>query len=163
MLDKYGIKHVKGMLLYGPPGTGKTLIAGTIAKALNCKEPKIVNGPEIFDKYVGEGERKIRELFEDAERDWADKKDDLHVIIFDEIDAICKKRSSGGGAGSESSASIVNQLLTKLDGVDSGDNILVIGMTNRKELLDEAIIRPGRLEIHLEIGLPNEHGRKQIF
>lgn len=69
VIEKYGIKHVKGMLLYGPPGTGKTLIARQIAKALNCNEPKIVHGPEVFDKFVGGTEKKIRELFADAERD----------------------------------------------------------------------------------------------
>lgn len=67
VIEKYGIHHVKGMLLYGPPGTGKTLIARKIAGALNCEKPKIVNGPEIFDKYVGEAEKKVRELFADAE------------------------------------------------------------------------------------------------
>jgi vesicle-fusing ATPase len=69
VIEKYGIKHVKGMLLYGPPGTGKTLIARKIAEALNCEKPKVVNGPEIFDKFVGGSEEKIRKLFEDAERD----------------------------------------------------------------------------------------------
>lgn len=80
------------MLLYGPPGTGKTLIARQIAKALNCEEPKIVNGPEIFDKYVGEAERKVRELFKEAEDDQEKFGDEsnLHIIILDEIDAICK-------------------------------------------------------------------------
>lgn len=75
IIDKYGIKHVRGMLLYGPPGTGKTLIARQIAKALDCEEPKIVHGPEIFDKYVGGSEKKIRDLFEPAERDMKTKGD----------------------------------------------------------------------------------------
>ena len=90
--------------MYGPPGTGKTLIARKIADALNCEKPKVVNGPEIFDKYVGESQKKIRELFTEAEEEMRDKGDDsgLHVIIFDEIDAICRTRSGGGGgAGSE--------------------------------------------------------------
>ena len=89
---KFGIKHVKGVLLYGPPGTGKTLIARELSKALNSKEPKIVNGPEIMDKYQGESERKIRELFADAKQDEEELGDesDLHVIIFDEIDSICR-------------------------------------------------------------------------
>ena len=154
------------MLLYGPPGTGKTLIARKIAEALNCDKPKVVNGPEIFNKYVGESEAKIRELFAPAEKELAEKGDEsgLHIIIFDEIDAICKSRGAGGGgAGNEVSDNVVNQILTKLDGVDQLDNILVIGMTNRKDRLDEAILRPGRLEIHLEIGLPDEAGRAQIF
>lgn len=89
------------MLLFGPPGTGKTLIARQIAKALECNEPKIVHGPEIFDKYVGGSERKIRELFEPAEKDMKTLGDEskLHIIIFDEIDAICKSRGSNGGGG----------------------------------------------------------------
>mmetsp|Transcript_17905 Transcript_17905/g.12865 ORF Transcript_17905/g.12865 Transcript_17905/m.12865 type:complete len:151 (+) Transcript_17905:746-1198(+) len=149
------------MLLYGPPGTGKTLIARQIAKALDCNEPKIVHGPEIFDKYVGGSEKKIRELFEPAEKDMKTLGDEskLHIIIFDEIDAICRQRGSSGSGGTGVNETVVNQLLSKLDGVDSLNNILVIGMTNRKDMIDEAMLRPGRLEIHLEIGLPDEKGR----
>lgn len=165
VIAKYGYKHVKGMLLYGPPGTGKTLIARKIAEALNCKEPQVVNGPEIFDKYVGGSEEKIRKLFEPAEKDQKEKGDDsdLHVIIFDEIDAICRQRGSTGSSGTGVNESVVNQLLSKMDGVNSLNNILVIGMTNRKDMIDEAVLRPGRLEIHLEIGLPDLKGRLQIF
>lgn len=107
---------------------GKTLIARQIGKLLNAVEPKIVNGPEILDKYVGESEKKVRELFADAERDEAALAEEspLHVIIFDEIDAICKARgSTGGGTGVHDS--IVNTLLTKIDGVESLNNILLIG------------------------------------
>lgn len=89
-------------MLHGPPGTGKTLIARKIADALNCTEPQVVNGPEIFDKYVGEAERKIRELFVPAEKDQKENGDesDLHVIIFDEFDAVCMQRGSiSGGTG----------------------------------------------------------------
>lgn len=98
------------MLLYGPPGTGKTLIARQIAHTLDCHEPKIVNGPQIFDKYVGGSEKKIRELFIDAEQEQADKGDEsgLHIIIFDEIDAICKQRGSGGGSGTGVNETVVN-------------------------------------------------------
>ena len=163
-LEKYGIHHVKGILLYGPPGTGKTLIARTLANALNVKEFKVVNGPELFDKYVGETEKKIRDLFANAEKDQKDNGDDagLHVIVFDEIDSICRARGTvNTGTGVHDSA--VNQLLTKIDGVNSLNNIIVIGMTNRKDLIDEAILRPGRLELHIEIGLPDEKGRQQIF
>uniref|UniRef100_A0A5B6Z5H3 Vesicle-fusing ATPase n=1 Tax=Davidia involucrata TaxID=16924 RepID=A0A5B6Z5H3_DAVIN len=94
--NKLGIKHVKGMLLYGPPGTGKTLMARQIGKMLNGKEPKIVNGPEVLSKFVGETEKNVRDLFADAEQDQRTRGDqsDLHVIIFDEIDAICKSRGS---------------------------------------------------------------------
>ena len=151
--------------MHGPPGTGKTLIARKIADALNCEKPQVVNGPEIFDKYVGEAEKKIRALFEPAEKEEKEKGDEsgLHVIIFDEIDAICRARGSSGNSGTGVNESVVNQLLSKMDGVDSLNNILIIGMTNRKDMMDEAILRPGRLELHLEIGLPDKHGRLQIF
>ncbi|KAL0011536.1 hypothetical protein SO802_006644 [Lithocarpus litseifolius] len=162
--NKLGIKHVKGMLLYGPPGTGKTLMARQIGKMLNGREPKIVNGPEVLNKYVGETEKNVRDLFADAENDQRARGDqsDLHVIIFDEIDAICKSRgSTRDGTGVHDS--IVNQLLTKIDGVESLNNVLLIGMTNRKDLLDEALLRPGRLEVQIEISLPDENGRLQIL
>ncbi|XP_074568067.1 vesicle-fusing ATPase [Curcuma longa] len=164
VVNKLGIKHVKGMLLYGPPGTGKTLMARQIGKLLNGMEPKIVNGPEVLSKYVGETEKNVRDLFADAENDQRTKGDasDLHVIIFDEIDAICKSRgSTRDGTGVHDG--IVNQLLTKIDGVESLNNVLLIGMTNRKDLLDEALLRPGRLEVHVEISLPDENGRLQIL
>ncbi|PHU14895.1 Vesicle-fusing ATPase [Capsicum chinense] len=162
--SKLGIKHVKGMLLFGPPGTGKTLMARQIGKMLNGKEPKIVNGPEVLSKFVGETEKNVRDLFADAEQDQRTKGDqsELHVIIFDEIDAICKSRgSTRDGTGVHDS--IVNQLLTKIDGVESLNNVLLIGMTNRKDLLDEALMRPGRLEVQVEISLPDENGRLQIL
>ena len=164
VLAKYGITHVKGLLLYGPPGTGKTLIARQLAKVLKGKEPKIVNGPELFDKYVGETERKIRELFTDAIND--EKKlgpqSTLHIIIFDEFDAICKKRGTiNNGTGVNDSA--VNMLLSMIDGVNALNNILVIGMTNRKDMIDDAILRPGRFEVHIEVSLPDEKGRVQIL
>jgi len=164
IMKHMGIEHVRGMLLYGPPGCGKTLIARQIGKALNAREPKVVNGPEILNKYVGASEENIRKLFEDAEKEQEEAGDDseLHIIIFDEIDAICRQRgSSKDGTGVHDS--IVNQLLSKINGVDSLQNILIIGMTNRKDLIDEAILRPGRLEVHVEIGLPNEAGRVQIL
>lgn len=84
----------------------------------------------------------------------------MHIIIFDEIDAICKQRGSTGNSGTGVNETVVNQLLSKMDGVDSLNNILIIGMTNRKDLIDEAVLRPGRLEVHLEIGLPDEFGRR---
>jgi vesicle-fusing ATPase len=152
------------MLLYGPPGTGKTLIARQIAKFLRAREPKIVNGPEILDKFVGSSEAKIRELFADAEKEYKKEGENsqLHIIILDELDAICKSRGSNrDGTGVHDS--IVNQLLSKIDGVDSLNNILLIGMTNRLDMIDEALLRPGRMEVHVEISLPDENGRVEIF
>ncbi|SMN21838.1 similar to Saccharomyces cerevisiae YBR080C SEC18 ATPase required for vesicular transport between ER and Golgi [Maudiozyma saulgeensis] len=164
VIEKLGITHVKGLLLYGPPGTGKTLIARKIGKMLNAKEPKIVNGPEILSKYVGSSEENIRNLFKDAEAEYKAKGDDssLHIIIFDELDSVFKQRGSRGD-GTGVGDNVVNQLLAKMDGVDQLNNILVIGMTNRKDLIDSALLRPGRFEVQVEIHLPDEPGRLQIF
>ncbi|KAH9467259.1 hypothetical protein Pst134EB_002281 [Puccinia striiformis f. sp. tritici] len=108
----------------------KTLMARQIGKMLNAREPKIVNGPEILNKFVGESEKNIRELFAEAEVEYKAKGDEsgLHIIIFDELDAICKQRGSTGG-GTGVGDSVVNQLLSKMDGVDQLNNILIIGMT----------------------------------
>lgn len=141
-------------------------MAREIGKMLNAHEPKIVNGPEILNKFVGQSEENIRNLFKDAEDEYKASCDDskLHIIIFDELDAICKQRSGGNSSGGTGVGdSVVNQLLSKMDGVDQLNNILIIGMTNRKDLIDEALLRPGRLEVHMEIGLPTEAGRLQIL
>ncbi|KAF3551992.1 hypothetical protein DY000_02003171 [Brassica cretica] len=162
--SRLGIKHVKGMLLFGPPGTGKTLMARQIGKMLNGKDPKIVNGPEVLSKFVGETEKNVRDLFADAEQDQRTLGDasELHVIIFDEIDAICKSRgSTRDGTGVHDS--IVNQLLTKIDGVEALNNVLLIGMTNRKDLLDEALLRALTLEV-LSTGVAgNYNGALQVM
>lgn len=171
MVRAMGLNHCRGLMLYGPPGCGKTLIARQISKALSGsskedkkREPKVVNGPELLSKFVGETEKNLRELFTEAENDQAENGDEseLHVIIFDEFDAIAKKRgSSRDGSGVHDS--IVNQLLSKIDGVDALNNILLIGMTNRLDMLDSALLRPGRFEIQVEISLPDQAGRVQIL
>ena len=117
VVSKLGITHVKGILLYGPPGTGKTLMARQIGKMLNGREPKIVNGPEILNKYVGQSEENIRNLFKEAEIEYKEKGDNssLHIIIFDEIDAICKQRGTRND-GTGVADTVVNQLLAKIDG-----------------------------------------------
>ncbi|XP_070962692.1 vesicle-fusing ATPase isoform X1 [Oncorhynchus clarkii lewisi] len=164
IVEQMGCKHVKGILLFGPPGCGKTLMARQIGKMLNAREPKVVNGPEILNKYVGESEANIRKLFADAEDEQKrlGANSGLHIIIFDEIDAICKQRGSMAGSTGVHDT-VVNQLLSKIDGVEQLNNILVIGMTNRPDLIDEALLRPGRLEVKMEIGLPDEKGRVQIL
>lgn len=159
VMDDIGIHHVRGILLHGPPGCGKTLIARQIGKILNCKEPKIVRGPELLNKYVGSTEEAIRNLFKDA---FADTTGQLHLIIFDEFDSICKKRGMSGDNTNVSDNS-VNQLLSMIDGPDSLDNVLLICMTNRIDILDEAVMRPGRLEVIVEINLPDDKGRVQIL
>jgi len=163
-LKDIGITHVKGMLLYGPPGTGKTLTAKTIGKLLNARPPKMISGPELLDKYVGGSEQKIRDLFSDAYQEWKEKEDssELHIIIIDELDAVCKQRGSKSD-NTGTLDSMVNQLLAMMDGPEAPGNILVIGMTNRKELIDKALLRPGRFEVHLTINLPNEEGRESIL
>jgi vesicle-fusing ATPase len=110
IVQKLGIQHVKGILLFGPPGTGKTLLARQIGKMLNAREPKIINGPEVLNKFVGQSEENIRKLFADAEQEYKEKGDEsgLHIIIFDELDAVCKQRGSGAGGGTGVGDSVVN-------------------------------------------------------
>ena len=160
IIKDLGINHVRGILLHGPPGTGKTLIARQIGKILNCAEPKIVNGPSLLSKYVGQSEENVRNLFVDAINDKSAKQ--LHLIICDEFDALVKKRGSSNdntGTGDK----IVNQFLSMIDGPESLNNILLICMTNRVDLIDEAMLRPGRLEVQIEISLPDEAGRNEIL
>lgn len=161
LMRKLGVDQPKGLMLYGPPGTGKTLTARQIGSLLSSRKPKIVNGPEILNKYVGQSEENIRALFKEAEIEFEERGEDslLHIIIFDEIDAICKQRSSTSHFGDQ----IVNQLLSKMDGVERLNNILIIGLTNRIDLIDSALLRPGRFEIKIEVGLPSKEDRVEIF
>ena len=151
-LESLGLTAVRGLLLYGPPGCGKTALAREISKALRARKPKVVSAPELLDRWVGGSEKLIRALFSDAEAELRacggdSTKSSLHVIVIDEIDAVFRKRASGEDSGSVTRASAVNQILSKLDGVDAISNVLLIGMTNRRELLDDALLRPGELQI----------------
>jgi len=163
-----GLHPVKGLLLHGPPGCGKTALAREISRLLTDRPPKIVSAPELLDRWVGGSEKLVRELFSDAEAELRVchgdlTKSGLHVIVIDEIDAVFRKRSSSEDSSQVTRASAVNQILTKMDGVNALGNILVIGTTNRKELLDTALLRPGRLEVQVEIPLPNAAGRLEIL
>ena len=164
LIEKLGITHAKGLLLFGPPGTGKTLIARNIGSLLSNIKPKVVNGPEIMNKYVGQSEENIRNLFAEAINDQESlgNMSPLHIIIFDEIDAICPSRGSSSG-GTGVSDNVVNQLLSMIDGVNQLNNIFIIGMTNRKDLLDPALLRKGRIDQHIQIGMPDRDGRLQIL
>lgn len=156
MREHYQVKDIKGILLYGPPGTGKSLIARNIGTIIPNSIIKKVNGPELSSKFYGETESKVRSIFDDARRN----SNQLHVIIFDEIDAIGRKRGGPGGIHDDK---VLTQLLTMIDGLDAMNNIIVIGITNRKDVLDSALLRAGRLECHIEIPLPTQNGRKEIL
>jgi vesicle-fusing ATPase len=165
-LRRLGLKCTKGILLYGPPGCGKTLIARNISSVISNRQPKIVNEPELLNKFIGQSEENIRNIFREAINDFNINKDnaDLHVIIFDEIDSLCKTRGSGASTSSTIGDNLVNQLLCMLDGINNEpDNFFVIAMTNRKDLLDPALLRVGRLEVHIEIKLPDASSRKEIL
>ena len=167
-LELLGLSPVRGLLLYGPPGCGKTALAREISKALRARTPKIVSAPELLDRWVGGSEKLVRSLFIEAEAELASCQGDvsksaLHVIVIDEIDAVFRKRSTSEDSGEATRSSAVNQILAKLDGVNAIPNVLLIGMTNRRELLDDALLRPGRLEVQIYIPLPNLQGRREIL
>lgn len=154
-LSRIGINPTKGLLMHGPPGCGKTLIARNIGQSLNCTI-SIINGPEILNKFVGQSEENLRKPFEAAKKD----PNNLHLVIFDEIDSICRKR---GSSTSSVGDGVVNQLLTLMDGVEQNYNILVIGLTNRLDMIDEALLRPGRFEAKIYIPLPKYEDRIEII
>jgi vesicle-fusing ATPase len=167
-LLELGLRPVKGVLLYGPPGCGKTHLSRQISKILDARPPKIIAAPELLDRWVGGTEQMVRELFADAEYELQScggdpTKSALHVIVIDEIDAVFRKRSALDSSSEVTRASAVNQILAKLDGMQSLENILFIGMTNRRELLDKALLRPGRLECQIEIPLPDQNARREIL
>ena len=161
----------KGILLYGPPGCGKTLIAKAVANSLAKKVAEKtggekgrsyfinIKGPELLNKYVGETERQIRLVFqrarEKSEEGWP------VIVFFDEMDSMFRTR--GSGISSDMESTIVPQLLAEIDGVEGLRNVIVIGATNREDLIDPAILRPGRLDVKIKIERPNAKAAKQIF
>ena len=175
------LQLVRGVLLHGPPGTGKTLTARKIGKLLHVPEERttVVDGPALVSKFLGESEKNLRDIFAPAveEQQRATRAareagsspslppplERLHVVIFDEIDAICRARGHTDQTAGLVYDSLVNQLLSILDGVTPLDNVLVIGMTNRKDLIDPALLRPGRFEVELSLTLPTLEGREQIL
>ncbi len=148
-----GIDPPKGVLLYGPPGTGKTLIAKAVANEAGAHFIAI-NGPEIMSKFYGESERRLREAFEEAE------KNAPSIIFIDELDAVAPKREEVSG---EVERRVVAQLLTLMDGLKSRGQVIVIGATNRPDAIDPALRRPGRFDREIEIGIPDREGRKEIL
>merc|ERR1719386_605695 len=153
---KFGMKPSKGVLFYGPPGCGKTLLAKAVAN--ECKANFIsVKGPELLTMWFGESEANVRELFDKA------RQASPCVIFFDEMDSIAKARGSGGGGASEAGDRVINQILTAIDGVGARKSVFVIGATNRPDILDPAIMRPGRLDQLIYIPLPDLESRKSIF
>ncbi|XP_050278564.1 vesicle-fusing ATPase-like isoform X1 [Quercus robur] len=157
------ISHVKGMVLHGPPGTGKTLLMRKLVDLLGAVKLKVVKGPELLVRWVGESEQNVRRLFSEAIRDHGLYGDEspLHIIVIDEFDSIARRR--GQSTHSEVQDGIVSQLLTMIDGFSSMNNIFIIGTTNRLDLIDRALLRPGRLELLLEVGVPDERGRLEIL
>lgn len=168
---EYGLEAPKGILLYGPPGCGKTLIAKAVANSLakavaeRTGEPNArsyflnIKGPELLNKWVGETERQIRLIFSRAK----EKSDEgvPVIVFFDEMDSLFRIR--GSGISSDVESTIVPQLLSELDGVESLKNVIVIGASNREDLIDPAILRPGRLDVKIKISRPDTAAAREIF
>ena len=162
----YDLRPPKGLLLYGPPGCGKTLIAKAVANSLSQRigdggQAHFINvkGPELLNKFVGETERRIRLIFERA-RELASGGNPV-IVFFDEMESIFRTR--GSGVSSDMETTVVPQLLTEIDGVEDIANVIVIGATNREELIDPAILRPGRLDIKVRVSRPNKAEAKDIL
>jgi transitional endoplasmic reticulum ATPase len=153
LFQRLGVDPPKGVLLHGPPGTGKTLLARAVANESDAQFFHIA-GPEIMGSAYGESEKKLRELFEQASQNAPS------IIFIDEIDSIAPKREQVSG---EAEKRLVAQLLTLLDGIEPRQNLVVIAATNRPEALDEALRRPGRFDREIVVGVPDEHGRREIL
>jgi proteasome-associated ATPase len=171
LFNEYKLPAPKGILLYGPPGCGKTLIAKAVANSLAKKVAQVtgnanirsyflnIKGPELLNKYVGETERQIRLVFQRA-REKAEEGVPV-IIFFDEMDSLFRTR--GTGISSDMESTIVPQLLAEIDGVETLRDVIVIGASNREDLIDPAILRPGRLDVKIKIERPNEEAAAQIF
>src|ERR1700722_17992010 len=171
LFNDYDLPAPKGILLYGPPGCGKTLIAKAVANSLSQKVAELtgnrnvrsyflnIKGPELLNKYVGETERQIRVVFQRA-REKAEEGVPV-IIFFDEMDSLFRTR--GTGISSDMESTIVPQLLAEIDGVESLRDVIVIGATNREDLIDPAILRPGRLDVKIKIERPDAEAATQIF
>ncbi|MDD2410289.1 MAG: proteasome-activating nucleotidase [Candidatus Methanomethylophilaceae archaeon] len=156
LYTKVGIEPPKGVLLVGPPGTGKTLMAKAVANATNATFVRLV-GSELVQKYIGEGARLVRELFELA-RDKAPS-----IIFIDELDSVGAKRLDAATSGDREVQRTLMQLLAELDGFKPSGDVKIIGATNRPDILDDALLRPGRFDRIIDVGMPDSEGRLQIF
>ncbi|RKD94926.1 CDC48 family AAA ATPase [Halopiger aswanensis] len=155
VFEQMDMQAAKGVLMYGPPGTGKTLLAKAVANEAQSNFISI-KGPELLNKYVGESEKGVREVFEKA------RSNAPTVIFFDEIDSIAGQRGRQQG-DSGVGERVVSQLLTELDGLEELEDVVVIATTNRPDLIDQALLRPGRLDRHVHVPVPDEDARKKIF
>jgi transitional endoplasmic reticulum ATPase len=155
VFQQMDMQAAKGVLMYGPPGTGKTLLAKAIANEAQSNFISI-KGPELLNKYVGESEKGVREVFEKA------RSNAPTVVFFDEIDSIATERGQNMG-DSGVGERVVSQLLTELDGLEELEDVVVIATTNRPDLIDTALLRPGRLDRHVHVPVPDEEARKKIF
>lgn len=154
--NQIGAKMPKGMIFYGPPGTGKTLMAKAVAKEAGVPF-FAVSGSDFVQLYVGVGASRVREIFKEA------RKHQKAVIFIDEIDAIGKARSQSATNSNDEKDQTLNALLTEMSGFDGSEGIVVIGATNRLDMLDDALLRPGRFDRHIEIGYPDKNARYEIF
>ena len=158
LFTEFGLRPPKGVLLYGPPGCGKTMIAKAVANSAGSHFLNI-KGPELLDKYVGETERQIRAIFTRAKEHATSGRP--VVVFFDEMDALFRTR--GSGVSSDVEATIVPQLLSEIDGVEGLANVIVIGATNREDLIDPAILRPGRLDVKIKLDRPDAAAAAEIL
>ena len=152
--ERLGIEPPRGMVLYGPPGTGKTLIAKAVATE-SAANFIAIKGPEVMSKWVGESEKKLREVFRKA------KQDSPCIVFLDDLDALAPTRGSGGD--NNVSDRLVDQLLTSMDGLENLEGVVIIGATNRPEIIDPALLRPGRFDRMILISEPDEKSRKKIL